>query len=65
MPLEKHELTQKQKNNRLKFWKKYIDHDFSQTVFIDETLFRVGQTKQKMEKIGKSMEFQIISMKKS
>ena len=48
MPLEKHEHTQKQKqkDNRLKFWKKYIYHDFNQTVFIDETLFRVGKTKQ-------------------
>ena len=34
MLLEKHELTQKQKDDRLKFWKEYIDHDFSQTVFI-------------------------------
>ena len=33
MPLEKHELTQKQKEDRLKFWKEYIDHEFSQTVF--------------------------------
>ena len=53
MPLEKHELTQKQKEDRLKFWKEYIDHDFSQTVFIDETLFRVGKAKQrKWRKIG-------------
>ena len=29
MPLEKHELTQKQKEDRLMFWKEYIDHDFS------------------------------------
>ena len=29
MLLEKHEITQKQKDDRLKFWKKYIDHDFS------------------------------------
>ena len=53
MPLEKHELTQKQKEDRLKFWKEYIDHDFSQTVFIDETLFRVGKANQrKWRKIG-------------
>ena len=53
MPLEKHELTQKQKEDRLKFWNEYIDHDFSQTVFIDETLFRVGKAKQrKWRKIG-------------
>ena len=45
--VEKHELTQKQKEDRLKFWKEYIDHDFSQTVFIDETLFRVGKAKQR------------------
>ena len=50
MPLVKHELTQKQKKGRLKFWKEYIDHNFSQNVFIDETLFRVGKSKQKMEK---------------
>ena len=65
MPLEKHEQTQKQKDDRLKFWKEYIDHDFSQTVFIDGTLFRVEKSKQrKWRKIGKSMEFHIISMKK-
>ena len=52
MPLQKHELTQKQKKDWLKFWKEYIDHEFSQTVFIDETLFRVGKAKQKMENIG-------------
>ena len=34
MPLEKHELTQKQKDDRLKFWKEYIDHDFSQIVLL-------------------------------
>ena len=52
-PLEKNELTQKQKEDRLKFWKEYIDHDFSQTVFIDETLFRVGKAKQRnWRKIG-------------
>ena len=64
MPLEKHELTQKQKDDRLKFWKEYIDHDFSQTVFIDKTLFRVGKAKQrKLRKIGeKSIKFLIISM---
>ena len=33
MLLEKHEFIQKQINDRLKFWKEYIDHDFSQTVF--------------------------------
>ena len=44
MQLEKHELTQKHKDDRLKFWKEYIDHDFSKTVFINETLFRVGKT---------------------
>ena len=49
--LEKHELTQKQRNNRLKFWKEYIDHDFSQTIFIDETLFWVGKlSKENREK---------------
>ena len=54
MPLEKHELTQKQKEDRLKFWKKYIDHDFNKTVFIDETLFRVGKARQRKwrKKIG-------------
>ena len=45
MPLEKYELTQKQKIDTLKFWKEYIDQDFIQTVFIDETLFRVGKAK--------------------
>ena len=44
MPLGKHELTQKQKDCRFKFWKEYIDHDFSQTLFIYETLIRVGKT---------------------
>ena len=47
MQLEKHELTQKQKEDRLKFWKEYIGHDLSQTVFIYETLFRVGKAKQR------------------
>ena len=47
MWLEKHELTQKNRDYRLKFWKEYINHDFSQTVFIDETLFRVGKAKQR------------------
>ena len=46
MLLEKYEITQKQKKRLLKYWKEYIDHDFSQTVFIDETLFRVGKAKQ-------------------
>ena len=56
MSLEKHELTQKQKDDRLKFWNEYIYHDFSQTVFIDETLFRVGKAKQiKLRKIGKKL----------
>ena len=31
----------------MKFWKEYIDHNFSQTVIIDETLFRVEKAKQK------------------
>ena len=31
----------KAKKDRLKFWKEYINYDFNQTVFIDETLFRV------------------------
>ena len=58
MPLEKHELTQKQKDDRLKFWKEYIDHDFSQAVFIDKTLFRVGKVKQiKWRKIEKKHGF--------
>ena len=43
MPLEKYELTQKQKDDRLRFKKEYIDHDYSQTVFIDKYLFRVGK----------------------
>ena len=47
MQLEKHELTQKQKKDRLKFWKEYINHDFSLTVFIDENLFRVRKAKQR------------------
>ena len=47
MPLEKHELAQKQKVGRLKFWKEYIHNHFSQIVFIDETLFRVGKAKQR------------------
>ena len=47
MPLEKHELTQMQKMTDLKFLKEYIDNDFSQTVFIDETLFRVGKARQR------------------
>ena len=47
MPLEKYELTQKQKDDRLKFWKEYIDHDYSQTVFINEYLFRFGKATQK------------------
>ena len=46
MQLEKHELTQKQKDNRLRFCKEYIDHDFCQTVFINETLFWVGKANQ-------------------
>ena len=49
MPFEKHELNQKQKNDWLKCWKEYIDHYFNQTVFIDETLFRVEQTSKEME----------------
>ena len=36
----------KQKDKRLKFWKEYIDHDFGQTVFIDEALNKVGKAKQ-------------------
>ena len=65
MLLEKHEFTQKQKYDSLKFWKEYIDIDFSQTVFIDETLFRVGKAeKRKWRKIEKRMEFHIISMEK-
>ena len=47
MPIERHELTQKQKEDRLKFCKEYIDHDFTSTVFIDETLFRAGSAKQR------------------
>ena len=47
MPLEKRELAQKQKDEKLKFWKEYIDHDFSQKVSIDETLLRVGKAKQR------------------
>ena len=43
MPLDKHELNQKQKNDWLKCWKEYIDHYFNQTVFIDEILFMVGK----------------------
>ena len=45
MPIERHELTQKQKEDRLKFCKEYIDHDFTSPVFIDETLFRAGSAK--------------------
>ena len=53
IPLEKHELAQKIKDDRLKLWKEYIDHDFSQIVFIDETLIRVRKAKQrKWRKIG-------------
>ena len=52
MPLEKMNLL-KSKKNRLKLLKEYIDYDFSQTVFIDATLFRVGKAKQrKWRKIG-------------
>ena len=47
MSLDKHELIQKQKDYRLKFWKEYIDHDFSKTVFIDEILFRFGKAKKR------------------
>ena len=43
MPLDKHKLNQKQKNDWLKCWKEYIDHYFNQTVFIDEILFMVGK----------------------
>ena len=47
MLLEKHEFNRKQKDDRLELWKEYLDHDFSQTVFIDETLFRVVKAKQR------------------
>ena len=40
-------MTQKQKEDRLKFCKEYIVHDFTSTVFIDETLFRAGSAKQR------------------
>ena len=55
----------KAKDDRLKFWKKYIDYYLSQTVFIDETLFRIGKAKQiKWRKLGKNIEFHIIRMEK-
>ena len=40
--VEKHYLTQKQREDRLKFCKEYADHDSTNTVLIDETLFRIG-----------------------
>ena len=55
MPLDKHELNQKQKNDWLKCWKEYIDHYFNQTVFIDEILFMVGNlSKENGEKYWKA-----------
>ena len=60
MPIERHELTQKQKEDRLKFYKQYIHHDFTSSVFIDETLFRAGSAKQRKWR-KKSEKWNIIS----
>ena len=54
MPLEKHELIQKQKEDRLKFWKEYIDHDFSQTVLLMKLCLELEKLyKENGKKIGK------------
>ena len=49
-----------QKDGRLKFWKEYTYHNFSQIVFIDET--RIGKAKQR--KLKKKKEKHEISYNK-
>ena len=54
-----------QKEDRLKFCKEYIDHDYTNIVFIDETLFKVGWVnKGNGERKVKSIAFHLINIER-
>ena len=64
MPLKKHELTQKQKDGRLKFWKENIDHDLNKQFLLMKLYLELKKISKENGKIRESMEFYITALKK-